>query len=210
MRTSKTDRASATNPTSTVQNPAVRSTPSAIVSTARVSNPICWPEYIRSAPSVMRAAPAAIRMNSNPRAGRPPTKFEMNCRTNNPKTMLLMRQVATTAHFRRKIRPFRVSEFDDPAFQAYRGGMCSIIRIQLRQDILDPAFDRVFGNRKDTGDFSVRISSGNQTEDIDLRWCQCIICRVFGKLKRSLGRQSLFTAVDCADHAYKVFVHGAF
>jgi hypothetical protein len=84
-RISLTDRAIDKIPAAGVHNPAISTPPTANSSKPRVNGKTGSPYWTLTLPSIARAAPEAIRMSSNPRAGRPPTKFEMNRRTNNPK-----------------------------------------------------------------------------------------------------------------------------
>ena len=84
-RISLTDRAIDRVPATGVHNPAISTAPTASSSKPRVNGKSGSPNWTLTLPSIARAAPAAIRMSSKPRAGRPPTKFEMNRRTNNPK-----------------------------------------------------------------------------------------------------------------------------
>jgi len=85
IRISVVDRATDRIPAAGVHNPAISTVPFATSSKPRINGKSGSPWWILTLPSTRRAAPAAIRINSSPRAGRPPTKLEMNRRTSNPK-----------------------------------------------------------------------------------------------------------------------------
>jgi len=92
-------------------------------------------------------------------------------------------------------RLFQVSllEFDDAALQADHGGVSAVVGAQFGEDILDSAFDGLFGNRELIGNLFVGIPGGDQTQDRDFRRSQGVIDGVLGELERDLRGTSSFS-----------------
>jgi len=80
-RISLADNATERMPATGVQTPAISAAPFATSSKPSSNGQDGTPALTLTLPSRMRAAPAAIRMSRSPRADRPPTKLEINRRT---------------------------------------------------------------------------------------------------------------------------------
>ena len=58
-------------------------------------------------------------------------------------------------------------QFDYAAPDADHGGVSAVVGAQLRQNVLDPAFNRVFSDGKAIGDLLIGVSGGNKLQDVD-------------------------------------------
>jgi hypothetical protein len=91
------------------------------------------------------------------------------------------------------------SGLNDAALHPDHRGMGAIVRPEFREDVLDPAFDGFFRDRKLSGDFLVRIPGSDQAKDIDFRRGEGFAPGVLGELERRLGRKRLLSSVDRTD-----------
>src|SRR5690349_13924673 len=88
------------------------------------------------------------------------------------------------------------SELDDPAPEADHRRVRPVLRAELGQNVPYLPLDRLFAERKLSGDFLVGIALRDQAQDADLRGRERIVGRVLGNFHRHVGREHLPAAVN--------------
>ena len=74
--------------------------------------------------------------------------------------------------------------------------MGPVVGAQFGEDVLDSAFDGLFGDRELISNLFVGIPGGNQTQDTDFPWSEGVISGVLGKLVGGLRGKSPFPGMD--------------
>lgn len=90
-------------------------------------------------------------------------------------------------------------EIDDAALQANGDGMSAVVGAEFREDILDVAFDRLFGDAQLIGDDFVCVPGSDQAQDLDFAGGQGVVGKMVSELGGNIGWDTLLSSVDGAN-----------
>jgi hypothetical protein len=93
---------------------------------------------------------------------------------------------------------------DDPATYSDGDSFGAVAGSEFFHDVLDMAFDRLFGYEEERRYVAISVSSGYLLQDIHFALAQGFVAHMLRKMGRDFGRDVLLSCMHSADHFYQL------